>query len=65
MLAGVAACDQVNSRLDQFGKLTGDVLNQVNGGEEAAADPLLSAPLEARALFGVQQAPVELTPVSL
>jgi hypothetical protein len=65
-LTALSACDQVKSRLDQFGKLTDDVVNQVNGGEgEQAADPLLSAPLEARAVFGVQTAPIELQPVSL
>jgi serine protease len=64
MLAALAACDQINDRLDKFGKLTGDVLNQVNGGE-AAQDPLLTASVEERALFGVQQAPIELQPISL
>ena len=65
-LAALVACD----RVDQLGQLTNDVLNQVTGteSEQAAAratDPLASAPLEARALFGVMQAPVELQPVSL
>ena len=65
-LAALVGCD----RLDQLGQLAGDALNQITGGEqaeEAAApvDPLASAPLEARAVFGVMQAPVELPPVSL
>ena len=50
-ISALAACDQVNDRLDKFGKLTSDVLNQINSGEAAAEpDPLTSAPLEARAL---------------
>lgn len=65
-LAALAGCD----RVEQLGQLTSDVLNQITGGgqdqqAEAQADPLASAPVEARALFGVMQAPVELTPVSL
>src|SRR5689334_17136527 len=65
-LVALSACDQVKSRLDQFGKLTDDVVKQVNGGDDQpAADPLLAAPIEARAVFGVQSAPVELPPVSL
>lgn len=65
-LAALAGCD----RVEQLGQLTSDVLNQITGGgqtEEAAApvDPLTSVPVEARAVFGVMQAPVELAPVSL
>ena len=66
-LAALTGCD----RLEQLGQLTSDALNQITGGggqtEEAAApvDPLASAPVEARAVFGVMQAPVELAPVSL
>jgi serine protease len=65
-LAAMAGCD----RLDQLGQLTGDVLNQITGGEsaqpaQAEVDPLEAAPVEARAVFGVMQAPVELAPVSL
>lgn len=59
------ACDAVNDRLDKFGKLTDEVLRQIGGEDSEAVDPLTSAPLEARALFGVMQAPVELAPVSL
>ncbi len=65
-VSALAACDQVNDRLDKFGKLTSDVLNQINSGEAASEpDPLTSAPLEARALFGVLQAPVALPEQSL
>src|SRR5262245_23578734 len=65
-LTALSACDQVQSRLDQFGKLTDDVVNQVNGGEaQPAQDPLLAAPIEARAVFGVQTAPIELPAVTL
>lgn len=65
-LAALTGCD----RLEQLGQLTNDALNQITGGgqtEEAAApvDPLASAPVEARAVFGVMQAPVDLAPVSL
>lgn len=65
MLAALGACDAVKDRWDKFGKLSGDVLKQVNGEEPPPPDPLASAPVEARALFGVQQAPVEYQPVSL
>ncbi|HEV7689414.1 MAG TPA: S8 family peptidase [Hyphomonadaceae bacterium] len=65
-LVALSACDQIKSRLDQFGKLTDDVSKQVNGQDvDPAQDPLLAAPLEARAVFGVQTAPIELQPVSL
>lgn len=64
-LAALAGCD----RVEQLGQLTSDVLNQITGGgqeqAETPVDPLASAPVEARALFGVMQAPMELTPVSL
>ncbi|HOZ28231.1 MAG TPA: S8 family serine peptidase [Hyphomonadaceae bacterium] len=65
-LAALAGCD----RVEQLGQLTSDVLNQITGGgqdqqAEAPVDPLASAPVEARAVFGVMQAPVELEPVSL
>jgi serine protease len=65
-LFALAACD----RLDGLGQLAGDVMKQIGGGEpeqaaEAPVDPLASAPVEARAVFGVMQAPVELAPVSL
>jgi serine protease len=64
-LAVTAGCD----RLDQLGQLTSDVMKQISGGDAdapagRAADPLLSAPVEARAVFGVMQAPVELPDVS-
>lgn len=64
-LTALAGCD----RLDQLGQLAGDALSQITGGgteqAEAPVDPLEAAPVEARALFGVMQAPVELTPISL
>ena len=64
-LAALAGCD----RVEQLGQLTSDVLNQITGGEpdqqaETPVDPLAAAPVEARALFGVMQAPMELTPVT-
>jgi serine protease len=59
-LSAFAACDQVNDRLDRFGKLTNDVMDQINNGGEAAEDPLLAAPLEARALYGSVQPAVAL-----
>src|SRR6185295_16338569 len=65
MLTALGACDAVKDRVDKFGKLTDDVLKQVSGDEPAAVDPLTSAPIEARALFGVQQAPVDYQPGSL
>ncbi len=69
-LVTLSACDGAQGRLDEFAKLTGDVLKQISGGQiETAAAPevdlLESAPVEARALFGVTQAAVELPPVSL
>jgi serine protease len=64
--AALGACDDLQGRLDQFGKLTGDVLKQIGGGESSpGADLLAAAPLESRALFGVMQAPVDLPAVSL
>lgn len=64
-LTALAGCD----RLEQVGQLATDALNQITGGEsqqaEAPVDPLEAAPIEARALFGVMQAPIELTPISL
>jgi serine protease len=63
-LGALTACDQVQARVDQFGKLVGDVMGQVSG-DEASVDPLQAAPLEARALFGVRQAAVEPPPMSL
>ena len=65
-LAALAGCD----RVEQLGQLTNDVLNQITGGggeqqAEAPVDPLTTASVEDRAVFGVMQAPVELTPVSL
>jgi serine protease len=70
IIAGAAAslfgaCDAVNDRIDKFGKLTGEVLKQISGEDTEYADPLTTAPLEARALFGVMQAPVDLAPVNL
>ncbi|HEX5005505.1 MAG TPA: S8 family serine peptidase, partial [Hyphomonadaceae bacterium] len=70
VIAGAAAslfgaCDAVNDRLDKFGKLTDEVIRQISGEDTGGADPLTTAPLEARALFGVMQAPVELAPVNL
>ena len=64
-LAVTAACD----RLDQLGQLTSDALKQITGGDVEtpagpAVDPLQAAPLEARAVFGVMQAPVELPDVT-
>lgn len=68
-LAGVLALTAGCDRFDQLGQLTGDVLKQISG-EGAAqpastADPLTSAPVEARALFGTMQAPVDTAPVNL
>lgn len=64
-LAALAGCDAINERAKQFGELTDDVMRQISGEEEVAGDPLAEAPLEARALFGVMQAPIELQPISL
>jgi serine protease len=61
----LGACDAVNDRLERFGQLTDEVIRQISGADSEEADPLTSAPLEARALFGVMQAPVELAPVNL
>jgi serine protease len=68
LILAVSACDAVNDRLSQLGELTNSVMEQMGGGEGApppVEDLLAAAPLEARALFGVMQAPVEDTPVSL
>jgi serine protease len=64
-LTALAACDAINDRMDQFGKLTGDVIKQINGDLDEAEDPLTSAPLEARALFGTVQTAVALPEQSL
>ena len=65
-LAALAGCDQVNDRMKQLGELTDGVMKQIGGEDDAApGDPLAEAPLEARALFGVMQAPVELPVISL
>jgi len=63
-LTALAGCDAVNDRLDKFGKLTGDVIKQISG-ESEEVDPLTSAPLEARALFGTVQTAVALPEQSL
>ncbi|MDP3737241.1 MAG: S8 family peptidase [Hyphomonadaceae bacterium] len=63
-LAALVGCDAINDRAKQFGELADDVMKQISG-EEEAGDPLTEAPLEARALFGVMQAPVELAPITL
>jgi serine protease len=63
-LSALAACDAVNDRLDKFGKLTSDVIKQISG-ESTEVDPLTSAPLEARALFGTVQPAVALPEQSL
>src|SRR6185436_4591688 len=65
LLTALGACDAVQDRANKFGKLTDDVLKQINGEEPTAPDPLTTASLEARALFGVMQAPVEIKPASL
>ena len=63
--------DTIAAALSQLSvsALTATVVQITGGGqtEEAAApvDLLASAPVEARAVFGVMQAPVELAPVSL
>jgi serine protease len=68
-LAALAGCDQVQDRLNKFGKLTDEVLKQVSGadggGDSAPVDLLAAAPLEARALFGKMQAVVDVTPVNI
>ena len=64
-LAALAGCDQLNERAKKFGELTDNVMKQISGEDVAASDPLAEAPLEARALFGVMQAPVELQPITL
>ena len=63
-LSAIGACDQIKDRLDKFGKLTNDVVNQVSNGE-TAGDPLTSASLEARALYGTVQPAVALSEPSL
>ncbi|RYD88707.1 MAG: hypothetical protein EOP61_33065, partial [Sphingomonadales bacterium] len=63
-LTALPGCD----RFDQLGELAGDALKQITGETEQAeapVDPLASAPVEARALYGVMQAPLELTAISL
>jgi serine protease len=66
-LAGLAACDQVQSRLDKFSKLSKDVEAQVSGDllGQPPADPMTSAPLEKRALAGRLQPPVVIQPMTL
>jgi len=58
-----AACDQISTRADQLGKLVEESMKQIGGAD--GADPLTAAPVEARALSGVLQAPVEVQAVSL
>ncbi len=66
-LAGLAACDQVQSRLDKFSKLSKDVEQQVSGDVlgQTPVDLLNAAPLEARALAGTLQKPVAVQPMTL
>jgi serine protease len=66
-LGGLAACDQVQSRIDKFSKLTKDVEQQVSGDVlgQAPADTLSSAPLAAKALAGTLQPPVPIQPMTL
>jgi serine protease len=63
----LAGCDAVQSRIDQLGRLVEASLGQVNGDVlgQPAADPLTTAPLEARALAGVREEPIEIAAVSL
>ncbi len=62
-----AGCEAADRRFEQFGKLADSVIEQINTEilGKAPADPLMSAPLDARALNGVQVQAVELQPVSL
>src|SRR5579871_6731804 len=56
-LAALAACDQVQSRMDKLSKLADDVMKQV-GGEalgQPQANSMASVPLDARALSGKRQ----------
>ncbi|MDZ4761962.1 MAG: hypothetical protein SGJ21_12920, partial [Alphaproteobacteria bacterium] len=66
-LTALAGCDQVQLRVDQLGKLIDGVTSQVNGEVlgQPEIDPLTSAPLEARALSGARQEPIEVAAVSL
>ncbi|MEP7209411.1 MAG: hypothetical protein ABI740_01130 [Alphaproteobacteria bacterium] len=66
-LAGLAACDQVQSRFDKFSKLSKDVAQQVDGDVlgQAPADPLTAAPLDKRALAGRIQPAVVIQPMTL
>src|SRR5262245_55845790 len=66
-VAALSACDDIQGRMDQFGKLTSDVLKQIGGGgsDAPAFDLLAAAPVENRALFGVMQAPVDPPVMSL
>lgn len=64
-LLALGACDQVQTRMDAFGELVERSLAQLSGEAAEPEDPLAAAPLEARALFGVQQAPVEIQVASL
>jgi serine protease len=66
-LATLAACDQVQSRLDKFSKLSKDVEAQISGDVlgQSAPDPLTAAPLDKRALAGRLQAPVPIQPMTL
>ncbi|HVY87553.1 MAG TPA: hypothetical protein VG942_01700, partial [Hyphomonadaceae bacterium] len=69
-LTAITACDQVQDRLNKFGKLTDQVIKQVSGQDTddqpvSPVDALKAAPVEARALFGKVQAYVEPPPMTL
>ena len=63
----VSACEAADRRMQQFSELADAVMEQINTDilGNPPADPLLAAPLDARALAGVQVAAVEPEPVSL
>lgn len=66
-LAGLTACDQVRTRIDKFTKLSQEAAKQIDGDllGQAPADPLAAAPLEAKALAGTLQPPVQVQPMTL
>lgn len=63
----IAGCEAVDRRVTQFGELADSVFEQINTEilGKPPIDPLLAAPVDARALAGVQIAAVEVEPVSL
>jgi serine protease len=66
-LVALGACDAVKDRMDKLGQLADAAMKQVNGDVlgQPVVDPLTAAPLEARAVYGTREEPVQLADVTL